>query len=61
MAANALWPAAPIETAAVINNNLGDRSQWRSPEMVCNAVMAILRQEPSRCAGQQLTDEEILR
>jgi citronellol/citronellal dehydrogenase len=61
IAANALWPVTPIETAAVINNHLGERSQWRSPEIMCDAVMAILRQEPSACTGRQLTDEEILR
>ena len=60
IAANALWPVAPIETAAVINNSLGDRSQWRSPEILCDAVMAILSQPPSQCTGRQLTDEEIL-
>jgi citronellol/citronellal dehydrogenase len=61
IAANALWPVAPIETAAVIHNHLGERSQWRTPEIMCDAVMAILRQEPSQCTGRQLTDEEILR
>lgn len=61
IAANALWPVTPIETAAVIKNHLGERAQWRTPEILCDAVMAILRQEPSRCTGRQLTDEEILR
>jgi citronellol/citronellal dehydrogenase len=61
IAANALWPVTPIETAAVINNHLGERSQWRTPEILCDAVMAILAQEPSQCTGRQLTDEEILR
>lgn len=61
IAANALWPVAPIETAAVINNHLGEREQWRSPDILCDAVMAIISQEPSRCTGRQLTDEEILR
>lgn len=61
IAANALWPVTPIETAAVIVNRLGERSQWRTPEILCDAVMAILRQEPSRCTGRMLTDEEILR
>ncbi|HYG60054.1 MAG TPA: SDR family oxidoreductase [Symbiobacteriaceae bacterium] len=60
VAANALWPVTPIETAAVINNRLGERAQWRTPEIMCDAVMAILRQEPSACTGRQLTDEEIL-
>lgn len=61
IAANALWPVTPIETAAVINNNFGERSQWRTPEILCDATMAILKQEPSACTGRQLTDEEILR
>jgi citronellol/citronellal dehydrogenase len=61
VAANALWPATPIETAAVINNNLADRSVWRTPEILCDAVLAILRQEPSQCTGRMLTDEEVLR
>jgi citronellol/citronellal dehydrogenase len=60
IAANALWPVTPIETAAVINYGLGDRTVWRTPEIMCDAVMAILRQEPSHCTGRQLTDEEIL-
>lgn len=60
VAANALWPVTPIETAAVILNHLGERSQWRTPEILCDATMAILRQEPAACTGRQLTDEEIL-
>jgi citronellol/citronellal dehydrogenase len=60
IAANALWPVTPVETAAVINNHFGDREQWRTPEILCDATMAILSQEPSQCTGRQLTDEEIL-
>jgi len=60
VAANSLWPVTPIETAAVINNHFGERAQWRTPEIMCDAVMAILRQEPSACTGRQLSDEEIL-
>ncbi|MFZ5817074.1 MAG: SDR family oxidoreductase [Bacillota bacterium] len=61
IASNSLWPVTPIETAAVVNNHLGEREQWRTPEIMCDAVMAILSQEPSRCTGRQLLDEEILR
>lgn len=61
IASNSLWPVTPIETAAVINNQLGERSQWRTPEILCDATMAILSQEPSACTGRQLLDEEILR
>jgi citronellol/citronellal dehydrogenase len=61
IAANSLWPVTPIETAAVINTGFGDRSVWRTPEIMCDATMAILRQEPMQCTGRMLTDEEILR
>lgn len=61
IAANALWPVTPIETAAVINNHLGDRTVWRTPEIMCDAVMVILKREPATCTGRELTDEEILR
>lgn len=61
IASNSLWPVTPIESAAVINHGLGERSQWRTPEIMCDAVMAILSQEPSACTGRQLLDEEILR
>jgi citronellol/citronellal dehydrogenase len=60
VAANSLWPVTPIETAAVINNQFGERAQWRTPDILCDAVMAILRQEPLACTGRQLSDEEIL-
>lgn len=60
LAANALWPVVPIETAAVINNGVLDRTYWRTPEIMCDATMAILRQEPSQCTGRMLSDEEIL-
>lgn len=60
IASNSLWPVAPVETAAVINNHLGERAQWRTPEIMCDAAMAILSQEPSACSGRQLLDEEIL-
>jgi len=61
IASNSLWPVTPIESAAVINHGLGERAQWRTPEIMCDAVMAILSREPSACTGRQLLDEEILR
>lgn len=64
VAANALWAATPIESQATINwgsDKLGDRSQWRSPEIYCDALMEILRTEPQELTGRQLVDEELLR
>jgi len=60
VAANALWPVTMIDTAAVRNNQLGDPSQWRSAEIICDAVSELFSREPGACTGRALTDEEIL-
>lgn len=60
IAANTLWPRTIIESQASINWNMQDRSQWRTPEIMCDAVMAIFSQEPRNYTGQQLIDEEVL-
>ena len=61
VAANALWPATPIESQATINWGLGSREQWRSPDILCDAAMEILKSEPKKLTGRQLIDEEFLR
>ena len=60
IAGNALWPRTIIESQASINWNMADRSQWRTPEIVCDATVAILSQEPATCTGRQWIDEEAL-
>lgn len=60
VAANTLWPRTIIESQASINWQMADRTQWRTPEIMCDAVMAIFSQEPSRYTGCQLIDEEVL-
>src|ERR1700686_1288877 len=61
IACNSLWPVTIIESLASINWGLGDRSQWRSPEILCDAMMEILRSEPPSLTGQQILDEPFLR
>lgn len=61
IAANALWPRTIIESQASINWGMSDRSQWRTPEIVCDAAMAIFAQEPPSYTGHQALDEEALR
>ena len=61
VAANSLWPVTIIESLASINWGLGDRSQWRSPEILCDAVMEIVSTEPPSLTGQQILDEPFLR
>jgi citronellol/citronellal dehydrogenase len=60
IASNTLWPRTIIESQASINWNMQDKSQWRTPEIMCDAVMAIFSQEPSSYTGLQLIDEEVL-
>jgi citronellol/citronellal dehydrogenase len=60
VAANTLWPRTIIESQASINLGIGERSQWRTPEIVCDASLAILKQEPHTCTGRQWIDEEAL-
>ncbi len=60
IAANTLWPRTIIESQASINWKMHDRSQWRTPEIMCDASMAIFSREPSQMTGRQLLDEEVL-
>ena len=60
IAANTLWPRTPIESQATINWKMGDRREWRTPEIMCDACMAIFAQEPSTYSGHQLIDEQVL-
>jgi citronellol/citronellal dehydrogenase len=61
IAANALWPATMIETQATIGWGLGDKSMWRTPEIVADAAVAIFSKEPRAFTGHTLIDEDFLR
>ena len=61
VAANALWPATLLESQATIRWGLGDRSMWRKPEIVADAVVALFAKEPRTVTGQALIDEDFLR
>ena len=60
VAGNALWPRTIIESQASINWRMADRSQWRTPEILCDASLAIFAQEPRNSTGRQWIDEEAL-
>lgn len=61
IAANTLWPRTIIESQASINWKMADKSQWRTPEIVCDASLAIFSKEPQSYTGHELIDEEVLR
>jgi citronellol/citronellal dehydrogenase len=60
IAANTLWPRTIIESQASINLSIGDRSQWRTPEILCDASLAIFAQEPRTSTGREWIDEDAL-
>lgn len=60
VAANALWPVAAVESEATRHFGMGTEKDWRRPAIVCDAVEAVLRRDPSDCTGNAFYDEEIL-
>jgi citronellol/citronellal dehydrogenase len=62
IASNALWPRTTIATAAVQNLLGGEAliNMSRTPEIVADAVYAILSRSSSACTGNTFIDEEVL-
>jgi len=61
IACNSLWPVTLIESLATINYNVGDRSMWRSPDILADAALEIVKTEPPSLTGRQILDEPFLR
>lgn len=61
IACNSLWPVTLIESLATINYGVGDRSMWRSPDILSDALLEIVTSEPRALTGRQLLDEPFLR
>jgi citronellol/citronellal dehydrogenase len=62
IAVNALWPRTVISTAAL--NLLGGDAlarHGRTPEIVADAAVAILRRDARSCTGSFFIDEDVLR
>ena len=61
VAAHSLWPATAIESHATINFGLGGPEQWRRPEILADAAVALIAREPSSRPGRAWIDEQVLR
>jgi len=61
VAANTLWPMTPIESFALINNKLGDERSWRKADILSDAILHILEEDPRLFTGNCLIDEDYLR
>lgn len=61
IASNTLWPFRPIESYALINNNLGMRKHWRKASIIADCVLHILGENKNTFTGNQLIDEIYLK
>ncbi len=61
--ATALWPVTAIKTAATVNLGLGlgGEKDWRKPEILADATVAILAQDPAKASFREWLDEDALR
>ena len=57
VACNALWPATMIESYATINFQLGSPSLWRKADIIADATLSILLEDPCEFTGNALIDE----
>ncbi len=61
VAANAFWPVTIIDTRASRYFGLGSEDDWRTPEVVSDAVLELLGRDPTEFTGEAVYDEEVLR
>ena len=58
---NTFWPVTSIDTRATRHFGLGTEDDWRTPEVVSDAVLEILARDPAECTGNSFYDEDLLR
>src|SRR6056297_213826 len=58
---NTFWPVTTIDTRATRYFGLGTEDDWRTPEIVSDAVLEVLARDPSECTGNSFYDEDLLR
>ncbi|WP_435194041.1 SDR family oxidoreductase [Natronomonas sp. EA1] len=58
---NTFWPVTAIDTRATRYFGLGTEDDWRSPDIVSDAVLEILSRDPAEYTGNAVYDEALLR
>jgi NAD(P)-dependent dehydrogenase (short-subunit alcohol dehydrogenase family) len=58
---NCFWPVTAIDTRATRYFGLGTEDDWRTPEIVADTVLAILKRDPATYTGHAVYDEDVLR
>jgi citronellol/citronellal dehydrogenase len=61
IAAHALWPVTAIKTAATVNLGMGDDAEWRTPDILADATLALVTRDPHACRFRAWLDEDVLR
>lgn len=61
IAASALWPITGIRTAATVNLMAGDDAQWRKVDILADATVEVLAQDPKESRFRAWLDEDVLR
>ncbi|MCH2112323.1 MAG: SDR family oxidoreductase [Planctomycetes bacterium] len=60
IAVNNLWPATAIESQATINHQLGQPENWRTTDILCDSLFALLNAPMGSITGRDLIDEDWL-
>ncbi|ERH03562.1 MAG: dehydrogenase [uncultured archaeon A07HR60] len=58
---NTFWPVTAIDTRATRYFGLGTEDDWRSPDIVADAILEILSRDPAAFTGEAVYDEDVLR
>jgi citronellol/citronellal dehydrogenase len=59
--ASALWPVTAIKTAATVNLGMGGDKDWRTPEILADATLALIARDPTQARFRAWLDEDALR
>jgi citronellol/citronellal dehydrogenase len=61
IAANSFWPVTIIDTRASRYFGMGSEDDWRSPDIVSDTVLELVKRDPDEFTGNAVLDEEVLR
>jgi citronellol/citronellal dehydrogenase len=58
---NSFWPVTAIDTRATRYFGMGTEDDWRTPQILADTVLEILKRDPAEFTGNAVYDEELLR
>jgi citronellol/citronellal dehydrogenase len=60
IAVHSLWPVTMVESQATIGHHMGEPSQWRMPQILVDATLALVTKTSKIPSGRSVYDEEVL-